>query len=263
MGMLGDLGIGTVGGQEKGQQETGMFWGWQRGGTRSLTSPRRSRCQVLGPERGAAAQSLRRVLQQTHQGAQGVQGPAGPGQALPAVHPGGLRGDPGLGIGVFILWRDPSGWGSWGVSLHIPGFAPQWKTLLPNPCLSFPSLCPSLTELWGGGHRFGGGSLLTDCPPSPPQRVTRSPLLRRHGVPECILLVTQRITKYPVLIERILKNSKGTGVPGRGCDPRGVVGRRRNSILPSSSHPPTLPSSRPCSQTTRGTARTFRGRCGW
>ncbi|KAF1539001.1 Rho guanine nucleotide exchange factor 2, partial [Eudyptes schlegeli] len=40
------------------------------------------------------------------------------------------------------------------------------------------------------------------------RRMTRSPLLRRHGVPECILLVTQRITKYPVLIERILKNSK-------------------------------------------------------
>ncbi|NXV71057.1 ARHG2 factor, partial [Atlantisia rogersi] len=40
------------------------------------------------------------------------------------------------------------------------------------------------------------------------RRMTRFPLLRRHGVPECILLVTQRITKYPVLIERILKNSK-------------------------------------------------------
>ncbi|XP_035169908.1 rho guanine nucleotide exchange factor 2-like, partial [Oxyura jamaicensis] len=40
------------------------------------------------------------------------------------------------------------------------------------------------------------------------RRMARSPLLRRHGVPECILLVTQRITKYPVLIERILKNSK-------------------------------------------------------
>ncbi|KAM6229134.1 LOW QUALITY PROTEIN: rho guanine nucleotide exchange factor 2 [Spheniscus humboldti] len=39
------------------------------------------------------------------------------------------------------------------------------------------------------------------------RRMTRSPLLRRHGVPECILLVTQR-NKYPVLIERILKNSK-------------------------------------------------------
>uniref|UniRef100_UPI00398E767C rho guanine nucleotide exchange factor 28 n=1 Tax=Pristiophorus japonicus TaxID=55135 RepID=UPI00398E767C len=30
-------------------------------------------------------------------------------------------------------------------------------------------------------------------------------LVRRLGVPECILLVTQRITKYPVLLERILQ----------------------------------------------------------
>uniref|UniRef100_A0A8B9Z6T5 Rho/Rac guanine nucleotide exchange factor 2 n=1 Tax=Buteo japonicus TaxID=224669 RepID=A0A8B9Z6T5_9AVES len=49
------------------------------------------------------------------------------------------------------------------------------------------------------------------------RRMTRSPLLRRHGVPECILLVTQRITKYPVLIERILKNSKGNGAGGKGA----------------------------------------------
>ncbi|XP_068108323.1 rho guanine nucleotide exchange factor 2 isoform X2 [Hyperolius riggenbachi] len=41
------------------------------------------------------------------------------------------------------------------------------------------------------------------------RKMTRSPLLRRHGVQECILLVTQRITKYPVLIDRILQNSKG------------------------------------------------------
>ncbi|XP_073465400.1 rho guanine nucleotide exchange factor 2 isoform X4 [Aquarana catesbeiana] len=41
------------------------------------------------------------------------------------------------------------------------------------------------------------------------RKMTRSQLLRRHGVPECILLVTQRITKYPVLIDRILQNSKG------------------------------------------------------
>ncbi|XP_072848742.2 rho guanine nucleotide exchange factor 28 isoform X2 [Pogona vitticeps] len=33
-------------------------------------------------------------------------------------------------------------------------------------------------------------------------------LARRRGIPECILLVTQRITKYPVLIERILQYSK-------------------------------------------------------
>ncbi|XP_062411827.1 rho guanine nucleotide exchange factor 18 isoform X2 [Sardina pilchardus] len=33
-------------------------------------------------------------------------------------------------------------------------------------------------------------------------------IVRRLGVPECILLVTQRITKYPVLVERILQNTE-------------------------------------------------------
>nr|XP_033785168.1 rho guanine nucleotide exchange factor 28 isoform X2 [Geotrypetes seraphini] len=33
-------------------------------------------------------------------------------------------------------------------------------------------------------------------------------LTRRREIPECILLVTQRITKYPVLVERILQYSK-------------------------------------------------------
>ncbi|XP_044305277.1 rho guanine nucleotide exchange factor 2 isoform X2 [Varanus komodoensis] len=41
------------------------------------------------------------------------------------------------------------------------------------------------------------------------QRLTRSSMLRRHGMQECTLLVTQRITKYPGLIDRILQNSKG------------------------------------------------------
>ncbi|XP_061700623.1 rho guanine nucleotide exchange factor 2-like [Syngnathoides biaculeatus] len=41
------------------------------------------------------------------------------------------------------------------------------------------------------------------------RRACRGPLLRRHGVQECILLVTQRITKYPVLVQRILDNTKG------------------------------------------------------
>ncbi|TRY58753.1 hypothetical protein DNTS_034572 [Danionella cerebrum] len=40
------------------------------------------------------------------------------------------------------------------------------------------------------------------------RRVSRGPLLRRHGFQECILLVTQRITKYPVLLQRILDNTK-------------------------------------------------------
>ncbi|XP_067425514.1 rho guanine nucleotide exchange factor 2 isoform X2 [Emydura macquarii macquarii] len=44
------------------------------------------------------------------------------------------------------------------------------------------------------------------------RRLTRPSVLRRHGVQECILLVTQRITKYPVLLDRILQNSKGNEV---------------------------------------------------
>ncbi|KAF7222185.1 rho guanine nucleotide exchange factor 18a [Nothobranchius furzeri] len=32
-------------------------------------------------------------------------------------------------------------------------------------------------------------------------------LVRRLGIPECFLLVTQRITKYPVLVERIIENT--------------------------------------------------------
>lgn len=41
------------------------------------------------------------------------------------------------------------------------------------------------------------------------RKVTRLAVLKRHGIQECILLVTQRITKYPVLIERILQHSHG------------------------------------------------------
>uniref|UniRef100_A0A3B4BHG7 Rho/rac guanine nucleotide exchange factor (GEF) 18a n=1 Tax=Periophthalmus magnuspinnatus TaxID=409849 RepID=A0A3B4BHG7_9GOBI len=40
-------------------------------------------------------------------------------------------------------------------------------------------------------------------------RIGRSPALRRHGYQECILLVTQRICKYPVLIQRILDSTVG------------------------------------------------------
>uniref|UniRef100_A0A672YC07 Si:dkey-172h23.2 n=1 Tax=Sphaeramia orbicularis TaxID=375764 RepID=A0A672YC07_9TELE len=36
-----------------------------------------------------------------------------------------------------------------------------------------------------------------------------SSIVRRLGIPECILLVTQRITKYPVLIQRLLQHTKG------------------------------------------------------
>lgn len=44
---------------------------------------------------------------------------------------------------------------------------------------------------------------------SPPQKINNLPIVRRLGVTECILLVTQRITKYPVLVERILNNTEG------------------------------------------------------
>uniref|UniRef100_A0A673HSC1 Rho/rac guanine nucleotide exchange factor (GEF) 18b n=1 Tax=Sinocyclocheilus rhinocerous TaxID=307959 RepID=A0A673HSC1_9TELE len=40
------------------------------------------------------------------------------------------------------------------------------------------------------------------------RKISNLPIVRRLGVPECILLVTQRITKYPVLLERILHNTE-------------------------------------------------------
>ena len=41
------------------------------------------------------------------------------------------------------------------------------------------------------------------------QRIGNFSIVRRLGVQECILLVTQRITKYPVLVERIIQNTEG------------------------------------------------------
>ncbi|XP_055073138.2 rho guanine nucleotide exchange factor 18 isoform X2 [Misgurnus anguillicaudatus] len=40
------------------------------------------------------------------------------------------------------------------------------------------------------------------------RKISNLSIVRRLGVPECILLVTQRITKYPVLVERILHNTE-------------------------------------------------------
>uniref|UniRef100_A0A8C9V0Y7 Rho/Rac guanine nucleotide exchange factor 18 n=1 Tax=Scleropages formosus TaxID=113540 RepID=A0A8C9V0Y7_SCLFO len=40
------------------------------------------------------------------------------------------------------------------------------------------------------------------------RKINNLSVVRRLGVPECILLVTQRITKYPVLVERILQNTE-------------------------------------------------------
>uniref|UniRef100_A0A672H7R9 Rho guanine nucleotide exchange factor 18-like n=1 Tax=Salarias fasciatus TaxID=181472 RepID=A0A672H7R9_SALFA len=40
------------------------------------------------------------------------------------------------------------------------------------------------------------------------RKINNLSIVRRLGVTECILLVTQRITKYPVLVERILQNTE-------------------------------------------------------
>uniref|UniRef100_A0A8C6X9E3 Rho/Rac guanine nucleotide exchange factor 18 n=1 Tax=Naja naja TaxID=35670 RepID=A0A8C6X9E3_NAJNA len=42
------------------------------------------------------------------------------------------------------------------------------------------------------------------------QKVSNSSIVRRLGVQECNLLVTQRIMKYPVLVERIIQNTEVT-----------------------------------------------------
>ncbi|XP_061834777.1 rho guanine nucleotide exchange factor 18a isoform X2 [Nerophis lumbriciformis] len=39
------------------------------------------------------------------------------------------------------------------------------------------------------------------------KKIGQLALVRRLGIPECFLLVTQRITKYPVLVERIIQNT--------------------------------------------------------
>nr|XP_057925120.1 rho guanine nucleotide exchange factor 18a isoform X2 [Doryrhamphus excisus] len=40
------------------------------------------------------------------------------------------------------------------------------------------------------------------------KKIGQLTLVRRLGIPECFLLVTQRITKYPILVERIIQNTE-------------------------------------------------------
>ncbi|XP_036420809.1 A-kinase anchor protein 13 isoform X4 [Colossoma macropomum] len=40
------------------------------------------------------------------------------------------------------------------------------------------------------------------------RKMMSNPVVRRLSIPECVLLVTQRITKYPVLLQRILQHTK-------------------------------------------------------
>ncbi|KAJ8373285.1 hypothetical protein AAFF_G00266410 [Aldrovandia affinis] len=44
------------------------------------------------------------------------------------------------------------------------------------------------------------------------RKISNLSIVRRLGIPECILLITQRITKYPVLVERILHNTEAGSV---------------------------------------------------
>ncbi|XP_037308074.2 A-kinase anchor protein 13 isoform X3 [Pungitius pungitius] len=48
------------------------------------------------------------------------------------------------------------------------------------------------------------------------KRTMSSSIVRRLSIPECILLITQRITKYPVLIQRILQHTKDSD-EDHGC----------------------------------------------
>uniref|UniRef100_A0A3Q3XET5 Uncharacterized protein n=1 Tax=Mola mola TaxID=94237 RepID=A0A3Q3XET5_MOLML len=41
------------------------------------------------------------------------------------------------------------------------------------------------------------------------RKIGQLPVVRRLGIPECFMLVTQRITKYPILVERIIQNTEG------------------------------------------------------
>ncbi|KAM9719246.1 rho guanine nucleotide exchange factor 18a isoform 1-T2 [Menidia menidia] len=40
------------------------------------------------------------------------------------------------------------------------------------------------------------------------RKIGQLPIVRRLGIPECFLLVTQRITKYPILVERLIQNTE-------------------------------------------------------
>lgn len=67
--------------------------------------------------------------------------------------------------------------------------------------------CSELVSLLALARARSLGS--SDCPLTPLQKKMSSSVVRRLGIPECILLVTQRITKYPVLLQRILQCTKG------------------------------------------------------
>ena len=64
--------------------------------------------------------------------------------------------------------------------------------------------CPTVNDLAGNRLPTRHGFVV-----SVSQRIGNFSIVRRLAVHECILLVTQRITKYPVLVERIIQNTEG------------------------------------------------------
>lgn len=139
-------------------------------------------CPVFRPECRRDAQVLRRILQSTPESGEALQGAARAGQEVPELHPGELR------EAISVTRQRKS---SEEFRKRERKRESKRKSL---GCVAL--FFESLLKFYCGFF-------------FPGQRVSRGSLLRRHGVQECILLVTQRITKYPVLIQRILDNTKG------------------------------------------------------
>ncbi|KAJ8270945.1 hypothetical protein GJAV_G00121030 [Gymnothorax javanicus] len=49
------------------------------------------------------------------------------------------------------------------------------------------------------------------------RKISNMAIVQRLGIPECLLLVTQRITKYPILLERILRNTEAGTAEHEEC----------------------------------------------
>ncbi|CAG0898773.1 unnamed protein product [Darwinula stevensoni] len=77
-------------------------------------------------------------------------------------------------------------------------FGKQLQTFYGNFCSQHQDAVSIYKQILKSDRRFG---LLV-------KRWSEHPLCKKKGIPECILFVTQRITKYPLLIEPLIKTSK-------------------------------------------------------
>uniref|UniRef100_A0A3B1J6S8 DH domain-containing protein n=1 Tax=Astyanax mexicanus TaxID=7994 RepID=A0A3B1J6S8_ASTMX len=64
------------------------------------------------------------------------------------------------------------------------------------------------------------------------KKTMSSSIVRRLSIPECILLVTQRITKYPVLLQRILQHTKDETETEGDSQPHGQQIHHENEERP-------------------------------